>query len=286
VTRLKIEPIEVLYPDDWTIPAVFSSPHSGSYYPSDFVEQSALNLISLRQSEDFKVNEIFSAAPALGAPLLRASYPRAFCDVNRDAYELDPSMFEDRLPTYAKTNTPRVSAGIGTIPKIVTAGAMIHKSQITFKEAASRLEICYFPYHETLQSLLKECLDRFGIALLVDCHSMPGNTLQGDRDEGLSDIVLGTRFGRSCHEELSDFFYDHLSSAGYSVTYNSPYAGGYITQRYANQSQNIHALQIEINRNLYMDQSSLTSNLGMQELETNITSLIQQLHENFPVFEN
>ncbi len=286
MTQLKIEPIEIHYPDKWTIPAVFSSPHSGSFYPSDFILQSALKPTALRQSEDFMVDELFMAATEFGAPLLKARYPRAFCDVNRDTYELDQSMFQDTLPSYVKTDTPRVLAGIGTIPKVVTTGVPIHKGQITFAEARRRLDMCYFPYHETLQSLLRQCLDKFGTALLIDCHSMPDKTIHGATVGGLSDIVLGTRYGRSCNEVLSDFFYEHLTNMGYSVSYNSPYAGGFITQRYANQSQNIHALQIEINRNLYMDQTSLTATAGLYDLKANMRKIIKQLHENFPAIEN
>jgi len=282
VLYLDSNPIEVLHPAEWTIPVVFSSPHSGNLYPSHFVKQSTLDMQTLRQSEDYKVDELFAAATEIGAPLLKAKFPRAYCDPNREAFELDPDMFDDILPDHVNSKSPRVSAGIGTIPKIVTAGTLIHEKQISYQDAKDRLDSCYFPYHLALQTLLKQCLDKFNFALLIDCHSMPGTDISGAPNFALSDIVLGDRFGRSCPQVYSTFFRTEFQALGYSVTYNTPYAGGYITERYANHGQHIYALQIEINRNLYMEQASVTATAGITRLSNNIHALLHRLSVNFP----
>lgn len=275
------KPVEVIYPDDWTLPVIFSSPHSGDYYPDSFVRQSNLDLLSLRQSEDYKVDELIGTAPRHGAPMVKSNYPRAFCDPNRQAYELDPSMFDEDLPEHVTTSSHRIAAGIGTIPKIVSAGKQIHTSLLTYQDALERLMICYFPYHAALKELIDDGVEKFGQILLVDCHSMPGSPANISDESKLTDFILGDRFGDACSLEYSIFIANKLKSYGYSVCYNSPYAGGYITQHYSRNFKNVNVLQIEINRHLYMDQSTLTPTEGMTALKDQLSELIMDLNTIF-----
>lgn len=281
VTYLEENPVSVYLPDNWTLPLVFSSPHSGAHYPSEFVEHSRLAITALRQSEDFYVHHLFKSVCDFGAPLLHANFPRAFCDVNREAYELDPDMFDEKLPAHINNFSPRAIAGIGTIPRIVSANTPIYDKKLSFADAEHRLNSCYFPYHTELKRLLTACRQKFGFVILIDCHSMPGNTAATPGDPEIADIVLGNRFGRTCPAEFSDFIANILGGFGYSVNFNTPYAGGYITRHYADPSDQTHCLQIELSRDLYMDQKALTLTPNADELVTNIHTLLGQLNTYF-----
>ncbi len=192
------EPVEVLAPVRQTVPFVYASPHSGSDYPADFVAASRLDPVTLRKSEDCFVDELFGAAPELGAPLLRALFPRAYCDPNREPYELDPAMFEDELPPHANTTSLRVAGGLGVIARVVSSGQEIYRDKLPYAEAERRIATLYRPYHGALADLLAATRARFGFAVLVDCHSMPSVGGPMDHDQGAirPDIVLGDRFGR------------------------------------------------------------------------------------------
>lgn len=279
-TLLEKNPVEINYPEDWSLPVVFSSPHSGSYYPDSFLKQTCLDILSLRQSEDFLVDELFSAAPQCGAPLIKSNYPRAYCDPNRQAYELDPDMFNGPLPKQVITCSTRISAGIGTIPKVVSAGTNIYSSLLTFEEAVTRLNLCYFPYHAALKKLLADGVKKFGKILLIDCHSMPTFNTKRTRPR-LADFILGDRYGSTCPSKYSAHIAKKLSSFGHSVAYNSPYAGGFITQHYGKMNKNIHALQIEVNRDLYMQQCSVTATDDMPELKRQLSEMIGNINTVF-----
>src|SRR5271166_740414 len=165
--------LELHEPAARRLPLVLASPHSGSEYPADFVAASRLDPLALRQSEDSFVDELFAAAPHLGAPLLSARFPRAYLDVNREAYELDPTMFSDPLPGFINAGSPRVRMGLGTIARIVANGEEIYAKKLRFAEARQRIECLYHPYHQALRQLVEETEAMFGGYLLVDCHSMP-----------------------------------------------------------------------------------------------------------------
>ena len=248
---------ELLAPDEQTKPLVLASPHSGNRYPDEFLAASRLDPRALRKSEDCFVDEIFAGAPALGMPLIRALFPRAFLDVNREAYELDPEMFADSLPPYVNTRSPRVAAGLGTIARVVANGEDIYRGKLRFAEAVRRVEQYYTPYHSTLRRLVEGTRARFGHAVLIDCHSMPSPGL-GDRDNRRNDIVLGDCFGNSCAPSVIETAERFLRGLGYTVSRNAPYAGGYTTRHYGRPLQGIHALQIEISRDLYMDEATLS----------------------------
>ncbi|MCF8465910.1 MAG: N-formylglutamate amidohydrolase [Sneathiella sp.] len=278
-------PVKIIWPKEWHVPFVYSSPHSGRNYPADFIASSKLDFAKLRQSEDFLVDVLFAGAPAAGAPLLCAEFPRSYCDANREAFELDPHMYKTPLPDYVMTTSPRLTSGIGTIPKVVGAGQEIYADKLDFTEAQQRINECYFPYHYALRQLLEEGLKRFGVVYLLDCHSMPSlQRLSGTGRIGKApnrpDIVLGNRYGTSCGPQMFSSAIARLEAFGYQVGQNSPYAGGFITAHYGKPDKNVHALQIEINRSLYMDQKMLTPTTGFEKLQANICSFIDEMSQD------
>ena len=256
------------------LPLVFASPHSGSEYPADFVAASRLDPLALRQSEDSFVDELFAAAPQLGAPLLSARFPRAYLDVNREAYELDPTMFSDALPSYVNAGSPRVRIGLGTIARIVASGENIYAAKLRFADAERRIECLYHPYHQVLRRLVQETAGMFGGYLLVDCHSMPSSS--GCGQDG-ADIVLGDCYGAACAPRIIEAACRFLADRGLKVAINAPYAGGFTTGFYGRPSAHCHALQIEINRALYMNERSYCRKPSFARLVKDLAILIERL---------
>ena len=248
--------VEVVAAARQTLPLVLASPHSGSIYPSEFLAASRLDPLRLRRSEDSYVDEIFADGPKLGAPLVKACFARAYLDPNREAFELDPSMFEDTLPDFVNTHSPRVRAGLGTIARVVASGEEIYARKLRFAEALRRVEELYRPYHHSLGRLLDATRQHFGFYVLLDCHSMPSTTLPPNRNgqRGRMDVVLGDCHGTSCHPSVADTAQRLLSDKGYAVVRNSPYAGGFTTSHYGKPEEGGHCLQIELGRGLYMDE--------------------------------
>jgi N-formylglutamate amidohydrolase len=255
-TGAKAKPCAIFRPSGQRLPLVLASPHSGSDYAPEFIAASRLDARALRRSEDCFVDELFAGGPARGAPLLCALFPRAFVDPNREPYELDPEMFVGSLPDYVNSESRRVSSGLGTIARIVGSGSAIYRNKLSFAEAERRINDLYRPYHAALEGLIRETLDRFGCAILLDCHSMPSVGGPMDRDPGARrvDFVLGDRHGASCHPSVTASVAKLLSDLGYVVRANDPYAGGYTTLHYGRPLEGVHSLQIEINRALYMDE--------------------------------
>ena len=276
-------PFQILRPKRQLMPFVFNSPHSGRHYPASFLKASNLDPISLRRSEDSFVEELFAGVVELGAPLLHAMFPRAFLDVNREPYELDPAMFSDMLPPHVNTRSLRVAGGLGTIPRVVTDATEIYRNQMTFAEADLRIKQLYLPFHETLRSLLQETMTAFGCAVLIDCHSMPSLGLEETTDSR-PDIVLGDRYATSCSPELTDIAERTLQDLGYSVSRNNPYAGGFNTEHYGRPAQGLHALQIEINRALYMDEMRISRLRRLKRVKKDMSQLAHQLGSAAPNF--
>jgi N-formylglutamate amidohydrolase len=267
---------EVLEPATVTVPLVFNSPHSGAVYPPSFLAASRLDPLTLRKSEDCFVDELFGSATAFGAPLLRAHFPRAFLDVNREPYELDPRMFEGRLPSFINARSMRVAGGLGTIARIVGDQQEIYARKLPVADALERIEGLYKPYHRALRQVLQDQHRRFGLAVLIDCHSMPSTGAH--REEGQrADIVLGDRFGTSAAPFFVDLVEEALRGRGYRVGRNRPYAGGFITEHYGNPANSIHAVQIEINRGLYMDERKLTKAPGFAPLKADLDTMMASL---------
>jgi N-formylglutamate amidohydrolase len=271
--------LEIHAPARQAAAVVFASPHSGTDYPPEFLASSPLELLALRRSEDSFVDGLFAAAPDRGMPLLCALFPRAYIDPNREPFELDPAMFEDALPSYANTSSSRVAAGLGTIARVVSSGQEIYAGKLRFADAARRINAHYRPYHRALRGLLDATRRRFGCYLLIDCHSMPSVGGPHDPDAGRKrpDFVLGDCFGASCADAVVGLVEAALRGRGYTVTRNRPFAGGFTTRHYGRPAQALHALQIEINRALYMDEASIRPNDGMPGLTADMTALIETI---------
>jgi N-formylglutamate amidohydrolase len=269
-----IAPFRLLAPERPFAPVVFTSAHSGRAYSADLMLGVRLCPLSLRRSEDCFVDELFSAAPMHGAPLLAANFPRAFCDANREAWELDPNMFLDRLPDWVNTTSSRVSAGLGTIAKVVASGESIYAAKLPFSEAERRIYTYWRPFHETLNRLIRDIKDRFGYCLLIDCHSMPsgGHTRRGSGRP--VDFVLGDLHGSACASRVTRAAEAFLSAKGYLVRRNDPYAGGFITRHYGRPADDVHVLQVEIARALYMDEARIERLPGFVAVQRQITDLV------------
>ena len=276
--RSPFPPWRVTAPGVQTAPVVFASPHSGRDYPPEFVAASKLDMLKLRRSEDAFMDEIFAAAPDWGAPLLCARFPRAYVDANREAFELDPDMFADPLPDYVNTTSSRISAGLGTIARIVTDGEAIYGEPLRFEEARRRIETLHRPYHKALKGLIEATERRFGGCLVIDCHSMPSaaGPQAGKNGKG-ADVVLGDCFGTACAPEVTDTAEQAFEAMGFTVVRNKPYAGGFTTRHYGRPEQGIHALQIEINRALYMDEERVRRGAGLPGLTRRMGGLMREL---------
>lgn len=267
--RAAIEPpIEVIAPAEQRLPLVLASPHSGADYPADFLAASRLDPLTLRRSEDSYVDEIFAGAAGLGVPLLRARFPRAYLDPNREPFELDPAMFEDELPAFVNTRSPRVRVGLGTIARVVATGEDIYGRKLRFAEAMGRIDGLYRPYHRALRQLVATTRERFGSYLLLDCHSMPSGMAPGERGlrRARTDLVLGDCHGAACHPLVMETAHRVLTAKGYAVARNTPYAGGFTTAHYGKPAEGGHCLQIEISRALYMDERSFSRKPFLRQL--------------------
>lgn len=257
---------------------VFASPHSGRYYPADMGASARLGAAAIRSSEDALVDQLIEAAPHFGCAVLLARYARAYVDVNREPYELDPAMFEDDLPAFVRGRTARVAAGLGSIARLVAEGREIYDRKLTFAEAARRIETVHRPYHQALRGLVDAAKAARGAAVLIDWHSMPGAAAVrcgGARRQ--VDMVLGDRFGSTCSGALTDLVERQLVAMGYVVARNAPYAGGYTTETYGRPSQGVHALQIEISRSLYLDERSLSPKPGFARLAMDLEQVFAAL---------
>src|SRR6202790_3594490 len=246
-------PFEIKEPAAWRAPIIFNSPHSGSVYPDEFLNASRIDLPALRRSEDSFMDELIAGVVARGFPTVRVNFPRSFVDVNREPYELDPRMFDGRLPSFANTRSMRVAGGLGTVARVVGDAQEIYDQRISVTEALRRIDGLYKPYHRTLRRLFMRLQREFGAAILVDCHSMPSTTVGRD-ERARADLVLGDRYGTSCVGIVAETIELTLREFGYTVSRNKPYAGGFITEHYGNPTTGLHAIQLEIKRALYMDE--------------------------------
>ena len=269
-------PFEILEPAEWRGPVVLNSPHSGSVYPRAFLTASRLELATLRRSEDSFVDELNLGVVRRGYPLMRAHFPRCYVDVNREPYELDPRMFEGRLPSFANTRSMRVAGGLGTVARVVGDAQEIYHQRIPVDEAIRRIEGLYKPYHRALRRLFTRVHRDFGAAILIDCHSMPSSA--GSKDERpRADVVLGDRYGTSCVAAVAETVESTLRAQGYSVSRNKPYAGGFITEHYGNPASGLHAIQLELNRAIYMDERRREKGPRFAQVAADFTALADAL---------
>ena len=260
-------------------PLIFATPHSGRIYPTSLMSATRLDAETIRRSEDAYVDSLIAGGPAHGATVIAARMARAWFDVNRAPWELDASMFEDELPAYARGRTAKVAAGLGSIARIVGDGQEIYLRKLTFAEALARVESVHQPYHAALAELLTTTHRRHGAVVLIDWHSMPSAAVGAG-----CDMVLGDRFGGACGPAAPRLAESVLRQRGYSVSRNAPYAGGYTTEHYGRPQRGVHALQIEINRALYMDERTLELTPGFAQLKADLETLFAALAaENWAV---
>jgi N-formylglutamate amidohydrolase len=269
-------PFEILEPVEWRGPAVFNSPHSGSVYPHAFLTATRLDMGTLRRSEDSFVDELIEGVVGRGYPLMRAHFPRCYVDVNREPYELDPRMFDGRLPSFANTRSMRVAGGLGTVARVVGDAQEIYGQRIPVDDAIRRIEGLYKPYHRALRRLFTRLHRAFGAAVLIDCHSMPSTA--GAKDERpRADIVLGDRYGTSCVPAVVETIETTLRGRGYVVSRNKPYAGGFITEHYGNPAVGLHAIQLELNRALYMDERRYERAASFQRVAADLEIVAEEV---------
>lgn len=260
----------------WTSSLVFSSPHSGREYSAAFQAKSRLELKNLRSSEDAFVDELYAAVPSYGAPLIAARAPRAFVDLNRNRDELDSAIVEDAL---SARNNPRVASGLGVIPRVVAEGQVIMMGKMPMAEAQARLAEFYDPYHAELRSLVDQSHKAFGQALLIDCHSMPHDALSNITVRGRRkpNIVLGDRFGATCDPDVLDAIEDAFEAEGFAVSRNMPFAGASILRNYGRPAIRQNAIQVEIDRSLYMNERTITKRSDFADVQACITRVVSRL---------
>mgnify|MGYP001793258226 CR=1 FL=1 len=264
------------HPSRRTTSVVFASPHSGRDYPWTFMRRSALDELGVRSSEDAFVDDLFETAPRHGAPFIKAGAPRAYVDLNRASDELDPALIEG---VRKNGHNPRVSSGLGVIPRVVANGRVIYKGKIPLSEAKKRIDTFWHPYHAALKAQLDQAFAMFGQAILIDCHSMPHEAMDSIARSGVKrpQIVLGDRFGAAAGEEIVDRIEQAFVDAGLVVTRNTPFAGAYITQHYGRPASGRHAVQVEIDRSLYMNERLVEPNEHFAEFKALLDTIIPQL---------
>ena len=257
-------------------PVIFASPHSGRDYPAEFLARSLLDRQAIRSSEDAFVDQLFDAAPGLGAPLLSACAARAFIDLNRAADELDPAVIDGiaRAP-----HNPRVSSGLGVIPRVVAGGRPIYRGKLTLAEATARISRFWHPYHEALAALIDDTRRTFGSAVLIDCHSMPHEAIEAHSRPGqpLPQVVLGDRYGVAAGRDVMDQVEAAFARTGLRVARNAPFAGAYIAQAYGRPLRGVHVVQVEIDRALYMDEKRVEPLPGFAAFRDRMAGVVAEL---------
>lgn len=276
MTRMSRESYRLELPETRDTAVVFASPHSGRNYPWDFIRESELDEVTIRSSEDAYVDQLFAAAPEYGAPLLSTDIPRAYVDLNRSADELDPALI---IGVRQTGHNPRISSGLGVIPRVVANGRAIRNGKISAREAQERLSQYYHPYHMCLTALLAEAREKFGFSLLFDCHSMPSDAVASTSFAGgiKPDVVLGDRFGAACAPAIIEAAEQAFQAEGFVVSRNLPFAGAFVTQQYGRPSSAQHCIQIEIDRSIYMNEGDLSLRDDFADVQARITNVVWSL---------
>jgi N-formylglutamate amidohydrolase len=255
---------------------VFASPHSASDYPKTFLQQTILDSHTIRSSEDAFVDQLFDCVPSFGVPFLTAGAPRAFVDLNRATDELDPALVQG---VRRQAHNPRIASGLGVVPRVVANSRSIYRGKLPMAEVERRIEDYWRPYHSALAALLTRAKDQFGAALLIDCHSMPHEAVESMAQRGARppEVVLGDRFGTTASAGIVDRIEAAFASAGLTVSRNAPFAGAYITQTYGKPARNQHAVQIEIDRALYMDEALIQPNENFTQLQSLLSAVVSEI---------
>jgi N-formylglutamate amidohydrolase len=254
---------------------IIACPHSGRFYPPELLKATVLDQLALRRSEDAFVDILFQDAPDYGAILLVNEFARAFVDVNRSPGEMDPKLISSIYVDSHETSSDRVKAGLGVIPRTVGDNVAIYRHRMAVQEAVARLSEVHHPWHGTIETCMTEASHMHGCAVLLDCHSMPSRA----SGHPSCDIVLGDRFGASCAPDIMRAALDFLRSAGLKVARNNPYAGGYSMTRHGQPLRHHHAIQIEINRCLYMIEGAMTLRPSARQVRETMAGLVSVLSE-------
>lgn len=265
---MTLTPFVLNEPVTRTTSVVFASPHSGKADLALFGGQAVLDHQTIRSSEDAHVDRLFSKVIDYGAPFLVAQVPRAFVDLNRAADELDPALIEG---VRRNVHNPRVGSGLGVIPRVVAGGRSIYRGKLSLEEAHSRLQTYWYPYHDKLTALLDQSFRLFGESILIDCHSMPREALDAGRKSGeRPHVVIGDRFGAAASARLVDQIAAAFEGQGLRVARNAPFAGAYSTVAYGRPVRSQHAVQVEIDRSLYMNEATLEILPEFDELQSKL----------------
>ena len=278
---------DVHLPESWTSPVVFASPHSGGIYPDLLLRASPLTRRELRRNEDAFVDRLVACAPEFGAPMVSARFPRCFVDVNRASDDLPPEWREPCSGALEAGASPtaayRARMGLGVVPLVISENLSIYRHPPSREAVKARVEALYKPYHDTLRSLLHRAREAWGEALLVDCHSMPGFAAEVRGSRGRpnrrADIVLGDAHGRAASGVVTDLLHRAWERRGYHVVRNHPYAGGHTTLHYGRPSEGLHAVQVEINRDLYLHPVTLAPKPGFERLQRDMRGIVEEVTE-------
>lgn len=263
-------------PEVQTSYMVFASPHSGRTYSREFKRRSVLDELQIRSSEDAFVDRLLETAPDIGVPLLAARMPRAYLDLNRASDELDPAVIRGVQRPH---HNPRIASGLGVIPRVVANGRAIYSGKLSMAEASARIDRYWHPYHQQLATLMDDTKRKFGRAVLVDFHSMPHEAVQSMRGAGFSrpEVVLGDRFGAAADGGIVERIETIFLEAGLRVSRNAPFAGAYITQTYGRPSRGHHAVQVEIDRALYMNEQHVRPNGNFNSFQKLMERVIAEI---------
>jgi N-formylglutamate amidohydrolase len=255
---------------------IFASAHSGRDYPRSFLRQSVLDDVTIRSSEDAYVDLLFADAPEHGAPLIAATTPRAYVDLNRAAEELDPAVVDGASRA---VHNPRVASGLGVIPRVVANGRAIYRGKLAYDDAQDRLRATWFPWHRALAGLIEDARRRFGQAVLIDCHSMPHEAIESIAHGAVRkpEVVLGDRFGASAAPDVVDRVEAAFAAAGLKVVRNAPFAGAYTAQYYGRPARGQHVVQVEIDRSIYMNEQMIRPNNNFEPFRTLLGGVIADL---------
>ncbi len=273
---MPVAAFDVILPAAQSSCVVFASPHSGRDYTWSFMRKTVLNEHAIRSSEDAFVDQLFECAPEYGATFLKAGAPRAFVDLNRARDELDPALIEG---VRRIRHNPRVASGLGVIPRVVANGRAIYRGKMSLHEAQERITDYWEPYHDKLQGLLDLAHARHGQTVLIDCHSMPHEAMDGVMRAGMRrpDVVLGDRFGAAASGDVVDRIEAAFAAAGFVVTRNAPFAGAYITQAYGKPAIGQHAVQVEIDRSLYMNEKLIRPNGDFEAVQAALRAVVKEV---------
>ena len=267
-------PFSVMRPKDMASTGiVFTSPHSGTVYPPDMGLSAPLSVA--RSTEDAAMDQLVASAPDHGAALLTCHIGRAYVDLNRAPDDLDPALIADCPPMMPG---PKAEAGYGVIHRLGADRTALYSRKLSLSEVIARLDGVHRPYHDVLGTLLNDAHSSRGLAILVDCHSMPA------RATGPSgpDIILGDRHGSSCDARLTRLLRTLFEAQGWRVGLNRPYAGGYATQLWGRPQDGYHAIQIEVNRRLYWDEEAHAPSIGWKRCNTAMKRVIAAFCHTVP----